>query len=31
MATGGSTNAVLHLCAVAYEMGIDPGPDYAGV
>ncbi|MGI6584896.1 MAG: dihydroxy-acid dehydratase [Lutisporaceae bacterium] len=23
MATGGSTNAVLHLCAVAYEMGID--------
>ena len=22
MATGGSTNAVIHLCAIAYELGI---------
>lgn len=24
MATGGSTNAVIHTCALAYELGIDP-------
>jgi len=24
MASGGSTNAVLHFCAIAYELGIDP-------
>ena len=24
MATGGSTNSVLHLCAIAYELGLDP-------
>ena len=24
MASGGSTNAVLHLCALAWELGIDP-------
>ena len=24
MATGGSTNAVIHMCAIAYELGISP-------